>query len=192
MPLIQEGLEDRTTYSFKTVPVYLQLCSGSWQPASASAASIINSEILDSRILVPNANITFAWDALTSKLNITMQVTVTASGTNYVFNRLGLLRGGDLVSKYNGTFTSTTVINLSTAHTFIVGDRIIYNGVAYTITAVSGTNITIGTAAFPGSGTGFIRSARGRQYAGFVLSSAKTILVGTSAIIQIAGESYAL
>ena len=189
MGLTREGLEARATYSWLEAPIHVQLCNGNWQPTTATAANIIDSEVLDNRVLV--SNISLSWDTVTAK-NVTTMTVVVTPPTTVSFNRVGLIRDGHLVSKYNGTFTSTTTINLSTSHTFTTGTRIIYSGVAYTITGVSGSIITIGTPSFPASGTGFIRSGKGKQLAGLILSTTRNIQSSASATFTFTGDNYAL
>lgn len=162
MPLTSEGIIYRDSLTYTQPDLYMTFYENGVSAETGTLPTVVSKEV--ARFPVATVTQNFSSASKTNTIGITTTVDATLLGVTQVeYATIGILRDDSgvpvLSPELNGTFTSTTTINLG-ANYLLEGHTVVYNNTATTVTA-AGNTITVADAIFPASGAGIIYFANG-------------------------------
>lgn len=193
----REGLELRSAYSWSTEPLYLVKGFGNWAESNVPRAVVFGTELTtdDGGLRESVTLLSSVWNPLDSRLEIKLRATLNPTNDDLIFNRLAIVRGGKQQGHYLADLDdvlNTITITSPIPEPWSIGDRLVdENFNSYTVTAVSGTSLTVAETITTSSTGVNIHDASGTMMIVYVFVQEATIFQNSTVLLEVSGYSFA-
>lgn len=195
----REALELLSVYKWSTEPLKLIKGQGTWAEQNVPRAIVFGTELntlnggVRETVTLSSSN----WNSQALRLETELTANISAGPSGDLsFNRLAIVRGGKTQGAYTADFvasTNTIVLTSAVPEPFAPGDKLVRsdNFASYTVTAVSGNELTVSETILADATGIDVHCASGKLMLVYVFIQGLTVFANTSVAVRMSGYDFA-